>query len=570
MNFKELPLDNGFDFKYYKHEEMREFLEKIQKQFPNLVKIEQIGETYEGRAIWVAKITNFETSDMEKSAYYVEANIHAGEVTGSTTSLYIIHYLASNYGKEKVITDLLDNLAFYVVPRISADGSEKYLTTAQTLRSSTRFWPFPDKLPGFHREDITGDNEILLMRMQDELGDWKISEKDPRLMLKRDPIESDEGPYYRMFPEGMLHEWNEGDPILMARSTEGLDLNRNNPSGPWAQEFKQDGAGPFPLSEPETRAIADFFREHPNICGLQSFHTFSGVILRPLSFVDDTYFENHDLEVYQKLGKIGEELTGYPCININKEFKYDPKKDLLGGFLDWIFEHKGIFSFSTELWDMIKEAGIEERDYIKFLMFERSEEDELKLLKWNDDILDGTGFTNWKEFNHPQLGKVEIGGWKFKYTWQNPPLGKGYLEKICHENALFAFAHAAVNPRVVFGEHKVVKISENTYNIAISLLNTGFLPTYVSMQALNRKIIIDGQLEITLENCDMVSSKKYKIKIPHLQGRSNKLRNNMFFQLSPEDQKWIYDFTVQGNSGANIKLKVTTEKAGTANLTINL
>ncbi len=570
MNFKELPMDNAFDFKYYKHEEMRELLDKIQKQFPNLVKIEQIGETYEGRAIWVAKITNFETSDKEKSAYYVESNIHAGEVTGSTVSLYIIHYLASNYGKEKIITELLDKLAFYVVPRISADGSEKYLTTAQTLRSSTRFWPFPDKLPGFHREDITGDDEILLMRVQDELGDWKISDKDPRLMLKRDPIETDQGPYYRMYPEGMIHEWNKGDPILMARSTEGLDLNRNNPSGPWDQEFKQDGAGPFPLSEPETRAIADFFREHTNICGLQSFHTFSGVILRPLSFVDDTYFENHDLEVYQNLGKIGEELTGYPCVNINKEFKYDPKKDLLGGFLDWIFEHKGIFSFSTELWDMIKEAGIEDRDFIKFLMFERSEEEELKLLKWNDDVLDGEGFTNWNEFEHPQLGKIEVGGWKFKYTWQNPPLGKGYLEKICHENALFAFAHAAVNPRIVFGEHKVEKISDNTYNIAISLLNTGFLPTYVSMQALQRKIIIDGQLEITLENCDMVSSKKYKIKIPHLQGRSNKLRNNMFFQFSPEDQKWIYDFTVTGESGANITLKATTERAGTAKLTINI
>jgi hypothetical protein len=408
------------------------------------------------------------------------------------------------------------------------------------------------------------------MRVQDELGDWKISNKDPRLMLKRTATEFDEGPYYRLYPEGMLHEWNEGDPILMARSTEGLDLNRNNPSGPWAQEFTQEGAGPFPLSESETRAIADFFREHTNICGVQSFHTFSGVILRPLSFVDDNYMDNHDLEVYQNLGKIGEELTGYPCININKEFKYDSKKELLGGFLDWIFEHKGIFSFSTELWDMIKEAGIEERDYIKFLMYERSEEEELKLLKWNDDVTDGEGFTNWFEFDHPQLGKVEIGGWNFKYTWQNPPLGKGYLERICHENALFAFAHAVVNPRIVFGEHKVVKISENTYNISISLFNTGFLPTYVSMQALKRKIIIDGQLEISLENCEMVSSKKFKVKIPHLQGRSNKLRNNMFLQFSPEDQKWTYDFTVKGNSGAKISLKASTEKAGTSNQIISL
>lgn len=570
MNFKDLPMDTEFDFKYYKHEEMRSFLENIQKQYPNLVKIEEIGKTYEGRSIWVAKITNFEQSDKEKSAYYVEANIHAGEVSGSTNSLYIIHYLANYYGKEKIITDLLDKFAFYVVPRISADGSEKYLTTPHGLRSSTRFWPYPDKLPGFHREDINNDGEILLMRVKDELGDWKISDKDPRLMLKRGAADFGDGPFYRMFPEGMLHEWNKGDPILLAPSTEGLDLNRNNPSGPWAQEFTQQGAGPFPLSEPETRAIADFFREHTNIAGLQSFHTFTGVILRPLSFAEDSLMETHDLEVFKKLGEIGEDLTGYPCININKEFKYDPKKDLLGGFLDWIFEHKGIFSFSTELWDMIKEAGIEKRDYIKFLMFERTEEEELKLLKWNDDVLGGEGFTNWHEFEHPQIGKVEIGGWKFKYTWQNPPLGKGYLEKICHNNALFAFAHASVNPRIVFGDPNVEKLSENNHKISISLLNTGFLPTYVSKQALLRKVILDGKLEILLENCELMSPKKFKVKIPHLEGRSNKLNNNMFFQFSPEDQKWTYEFIVKGDNGAKITLKAKTERAGTAHQTISI
>ena len=43
--------------------------------------------------------------------------------------------------------------------------------------------------------------------------------------------------------------------------------------------------------------------------------------------------------------------------------------------------------------------------------------DALKLLKWNDEALNGEGFKPWKEFDHPQLGKVEIGGWKTKFTW---------------------------------------------------------------------------------------------------------------------------------------------------------
>jgi hypothetical protein len=349
-------------------------------------------------------------------------------------------------------------------------------------------------------------------------------------------------------------------------------LNRNNPAA-WAQEFKQMGAGPFPLSEPETRTIADFFRDHPNICGVQSFHTFTGVILRPLSFQNDDIFENHDLEVYEALGKVGEKLTSYPCVNINKEFKYDRKKDLLGGFLDWVFEHLGIFSFSTELWDMIKEAGIEERDYIRFIMYERTEEEELKLLKWNDEVLNGDGFVPWHQFDHPQLGNVEIGGWKFKFTFQNPPLDKGYLEQICHSNALFAFAHARSGPRIRFQSHSVEKTvsNGNEWKVTLTIVNEGFLPTYVSTQAQQRKIVRENELRIECDdNTSIIAPNKSKIKFPHLEGRSNKLRNNMFSPFSPEDQKWKYEFVVNGIQGSKINLTAFTERAGVEKLSLDL
>ena len=65
-------------------------------------------------------------------------------------------------------------------------------------------------------------------------------------------------------------------------------------------------------------------------------------------------------------------------------FRYDPKQFIRGGFLDWIYHDLGIFSFSTELWDAIKTAGIEERDIIKFMMYERTAEDEKTMLDWSD------------------------------------------------------------------------------------------------------------------------------------------------------------------------------------------
>lgn len=156
MGSENLPISTDFEFKYYLYDEIKQFLDNLTSKFPNLIHVEEIGKTYEGRTMYCAKITNFDKSDTEKPAYYVEGNIHAGEVTGSTVSLYIIHYLCTQYGKYDDITSLLDKYAIYVVPRISIDGAERYLTTPHNLRSSTRYWPYPEKLPGFHSEDLTG------------------------------------------------------------------------------------------------------------------------------------------------------------------------------------------------------------------------------------------------------------------------------------------------------------------------------------------------------------------------------------------------------------------------------
>src|SRR5262249_10830129 len=63
---------------------------------------------------------------------------------------------------------------------------------------------------------------------------------------------------------------------------------------------------------------------------------------------------------YQKLGERGTELTGYPCVSIYHGFRYHPRTTLHGGFIDWTYDHLGIFSFSTELWDIAGQAGIKD------------------------------------------------------------------------------------------------------------------------------------------------------------------------------------------------------------------
>jgi hypothetical protein len=98
-------------------------------------------------------------------------------------------------------------------------------------------------------------------------------------MVAREPGEFG-GTYYRLMPEGTDQDY-DGFMVRVNRDPEGLDLNRNFPEA-WRPENEQLGAGPYPTSEPEVRACVDFIVKHPNIGAAVSFHTHSGVILRPM------------------------------------------------------------------------------------------------------------------------------------------------------------------------------------------------------------------------------------------------------------------------------------------------
>ena len=70
----------------------------------------------------------------------------------------------------------------------------------------------------------------------------------------------------------------------------------------------------------------------------------------------------------------------------------------------------GVYGWTVEIWSPQRQAGIEEYKFIDWYR-EHPLEDDLKLLKWSDEVLDGKGYVDWYPFEHPQLGPVELGGW---------------------------------------------------------------------------------------------------------------------------------------------------------------
>ncbi|MBT9524666.1 MAG: carboxypeptidase, partial [Rhizobacter sp.] len=497
----------------------------------------------------------------DKPAFWLDGNIHAAELTASTACLYYLHQLLSGHGHEREITQLLDTRVIYICPRLNPDGAELALADKpRHIRSSTRRYPFDeDTVEGLTMEDVDGDGRMLFMRMPDPMGSYKKCAQDPRLMVPREPGEFG-GEYYRVMPEGLLKNF-DGLTVKVNPDAEGLDLNRNFPAQ-WRQEGEQVGAGPYPTSEPETRAMVDFIVKHPNIGAAISYHTHSGVILRPMGSHSDDDMVPEDLWAYKRFSKLGQELTGYPAISIWHDFKYHPKETITGT-QDWVYEHLGALFWVVEIWSPNKEAGITDYKWIEWYR-EHPVEDDLKLLKWSDDHCAGQAHAEWKPFHHPQLGAIEIGGWDKMNFWRNPPPHLREREAARFPKWMTQIALSL--PKLEVLRTEVRALGPDTWRVRFAVCNSGWLPAYVSKRALERKVVRGVMFEIHLPPGDptvsLVSGKE-RFEGPQLEGHAPK--NSLQHFLPTRDitaDRAVAEWVVRAPKGTQLALSARADRAG--------
>ncbi|MGQ9901648.1 MAG: M14 family zinc carboxypeptidase [Fimbriimonadales bacterium] len=545
---------------YYRYEELTRLLHAFAEEYPQLVRIASIGKSYEGRDIWLLTITNFATGAAEeKPALWVDGNIHASEVSPSAACVYLIHRLTREYGTHEKITRCLDTRAFYICPRVNPDGAEWALADKpKIIRSSTRPYPYDeDPIGGLVMEDIDGDGRMLMMRIPDPNGNWKKHPDEPRLMVRRDPDEVG-GEYYRILPEGRFDEPFDSAILTIQPKKEGLDLNRNFPSN-WRQEYEQSGAGPYPTSEPEVRAIVDFIAKHPNITGGVTFHTWSGVLLRPYSHQPDDAFPAEDLWTYQKIGAKGTEITGYPNISVYHDFKYHPKEYISGVFDDWMYDHLGVFAWTVEIWSPQQQAGIQEFKFIDWYR-EHPVEDDFKLLRWSDEALEGKGYADWYPFEHPQLGTVELGGWDMLYAWRNPP--PKFLEQEIARFPDWLVWQLLISPKLEVYEATVEPLGDALYKVRWVVQNTGWLPTYITKKALEKKVVRGVIAEIELPDGATLRMGKPREELGQLEGRAYKPSAASVWNADPTDDRAKVEWVVHAPQGGTVRLIARHERAG--------
>ena len=136
---------NGYEFdRFLRYDEMVAWLNAIAAKYPNLVSIESYGKSHLGRDLLLATITDTTTgAHNTKPAHWIDANIHAVEVTGGVAALFIIQDLVEKFSnRDEVVVEALRTRTFYIATSRRTSFEAWLLTDTSLIGScdTTRWW----------------------------------------------------------------------------------------------------------------------------------------------------------------------------------------------------------------------------------------------------------------------------------------------------------------------------------------------------------------------------------------------------------------------------------------------
>ena len=294
--------------RFYDHAGLAAILAQLHKAFPDLTRLYSIGKSSEGRDIWCLEVTARDVGEPDrKPGMYIDGNIHGNEVQAAEVVAYTAWYLCHQYGRLEKVTALLNDRIFYLLPTINPDGRDFWIHGGLFARSGLE--PTDNDRDGLvdedGPEDLNGDGFITQMRKKDPQGRFKPHPDYPEYLMVR--ARADEPGQYSML--GFEGIDNDGDSRINEDGRGGYDLNRNW-AYDWQPNYIQFGAKDYPFSQPETRAVAEFVLEHPNIAAAQSYHNAGGMILRGPGREGDA-MKSQDERVLRIITERGEKILPY-------------------------------------------------------------------------------------------------------------------------------------------------------------------------------------------------------------------------------------------------------------------
>jgi hypothetical protein len=346
--------------------------------------------------------------------------------------------------------------------------------------------------------------------------------------------EGEKGEYSLLGSEG----WDDdGDGAVNEDGDGTYDPNRGW-GWNWTPEYVQFGAHRYPFSILENRLVGDFIAAHPNIAGGQSYHNAGGMILRGPGDKADSY-DAADIRVYDVLGQRGAQmLPGYRYMNVANDLY-----EAWGSEVDWLHQSRGIFAFTNELFtpfNYFRTTGHEG--------FFGGPEVQHQFDKY---MLLGDGYAGWKEFDHPQYGKVEIGGVRKNWVRQPPSF---LLEEECHRNMAFTLFHADELALVKIQAVEVKPLGGKLRQVTAIIENPKICPTH-SVADVRRKITPPDTVSISV-NAELKVIAALRAAEPFFREPTEQKRDPATFKLDtiPGRSVVYVRWLIEGDGPVEVKL----------------
>lgn len=132
--------------------EVNQKLYELQKTFPELLTIIEIGKSVQGKPLLFVRVTAQPNANLPKFKYI--ANMHGDEIVGRELMVRFIEDLAQNFGKDSRVNRLLNSADIYIMPSMNPDGADAQMRGNANRKDLNR--DFPDFRTSDNQNSMSG------------------------------------------------------------------------------------------------------------------------------------------------------------------------------------------------------------------------------------------------------------------------------------------------------------------------------------------------------------------------------------------------------------------------------
>jgi carboxypeptidase T len=279
--------DPSEQYQYHTYQSLTDELHSLQENYSSLMSLSSIGKTYEGRDLWLVKLSDNVDSEEDEPGVLFMAAHHGNEWPGVEINLFFIRYMLENYQNSSLpeVRNAMNTTQIYLIPMVNPDG-----VTLDTRKNGA-----PNHGP-FGKAATVTSYGVNLNRNYD----------DPWFLAYVFPLR-----FYL--------------PMILADSS----MNYH---------------GPYPFSENETKAVKAFAESHDFSISI-SYHSYGEFIAYPWMY---TTKQTPDEALFRSVGENISSINGYYLL-VKKDRLIPLYGGTLGSSENWLYREKGALAYTVEV-----------------------------------------------------------------------------------------------------------------------------------------------------------------------------------------------------------------------------